>query len=400
MTLADYKVKGVGPDMSEAAFLAVLRENQSPVSDGEARAVYSYCLARSVSPAWLLAAFAHESGMGKAGTATETHSWGNTRRPSFGVPDTGEVAGRSGTFSRYANWADGGVSTVARICDHKPYASAFTVRAITPIWAPSSDGNDTERYIAAVLADIERFARPQEQPMTAPKIALASGHHNTSGGDAFEKQQTGPLCKAVAEHCRALGMDVRVVQPDDGMGVVSGSLDLVGNTVVKWADAGWEADIFLECHTEGGGGVGVFAIYPDAPGDVDADVRDRLGPDAARRIGAATGLVLGAGGDGVMSEQQTGVGGQGFRLGIFRTTAPLAASTTRLIIEYGAHDKEPDLSIAKSPGFAEKCGQATAGAFAAFLGWQAASPAPAPAPTVADSPFIRAIRELLRQPAA
>jgi hypothetical protein len=274
--------------------------------------------------------------------------------------------------------------------------AATTWASLAGRWAVPGTGYAAgiERHYSAILAI------PRGQPMNAPKIALASGHHNTSGGDAFEKQQTGPLCAAVAAHCRALGMDVRVVQPDDGLGNVSGSLDLVGNTVVKWADAGWEADIFLECHTEGGGGVGVFAIYPDAPGDVDTDVRDRLGPDAARRIGAATGLALGAGGDGVMSETQTGVGGQGSRLGIFRTTAPLAAGTTRLIIEYGAHDKEPDLSIAKSPGFADKCGQATAGAFAAFLGWQAASPAPAPAPTVADSPFIRAIRELLRQPAA
>ena len=168
MVLADYKVKGVGPDMDEAAFLAVLRANQSPVRDGEARAVYSYCLVRSVSPAWLLACFNHESSMGKAGTATQTHSWGNTRRPSFGVPDIGEVAGRSGTFSRYANWADGGVSTVARICDHQPYANANTVREITPVWAPSSDGNNVEGYIAAVLRDIARWAQPQERPMDSP----------------------------------------------------------------------------------------------------------------------------------------------------------------------------------------------------------------------------------------
>jgi hypothetical protein len=164
MMLTDYRVKGVGADMTEAAFLAVLRGAGSSVGDGEARAVYSYCLARQVSPAWLLAVFRHESGMGKAGTATETHSWGNTREPSFGVPSLGTVPGRSGVFTRYANWADGGVSTVARICDHKPYAGKETVRAITPVWAPPTDLNDTEGYIAAVLADIERWAQPQEQP--------------------------------------------------------------------------------------------------------------------------------------------------------------------------------------------------------------------------------------------
>lgn len=162
--LTDYRVKGVPPDMTEAAFIRALWEGGSPVGPMEAQSVYSYCLSRQVSPAWLLAVFRHESSMGTKGTATITHSWGNTREPSFGVPSLGTVPGRSGVFSRYANWADGGVSTVARICDHKPYANAFTVREIIPIWAPSTDGNNVENYIAKVLADIERWATPQETP--------------------------------------------------------------------------------------------------------------------------------------------------------------------------------------------------------------------------------------------
>lgn len=179
----DYTVKGVGPDMSEADFLAVLRAASSPVSAGEARAVYSYCLARSVSPAWTLAVFHHESGYGRAGTATETCSWGNTRRPSFGVPDIGIVAGRSGYFSKYANWADGGVSTVARICDYTAYyGNAYTVREITPIWAPSTDGNNTENYIRAVLADIEKWVQPQEPSVDVPKPPIDTSHPSPNRG--------------------------------------------------------------------------------------------------------------------------------------------------------------------------------------------------------------------------
>lgn len=179
----DYRVKGqVTPDMSEPAFLRALREGGSPVGSQEAQAVYRYCLARQVSPAWLLAVFRHESSFGTAGTATQTHSWGNTREPSFGVPSLGTVAGRSGTFSRYANWADGGVSTVARVCDHAPYAAARTVREITPIWAPSADGNNVEGYIAAVLADIERWARPAPSPGLAVREAIVpAGNGNRPG---------------------------------------------------------------------------------------------------------------------------------------------------------------------------------------------------------------------------
>ena len=185
----DYTVKGLArPDMTSARFVAVLRAANSPVSDAEAEAVYAYCSARKVSMAWLLAVFAHESSMGKAGTATQTHSWGNTRRPSFGAPSTGEVAGRSGMFSAYIDWAFGGMSTVARVCDHKPYANANTVRQITPIWAPPSDQNDTERYIQAVLADIDRYAAPAPPgqqggaTMPVPKPAITSSPSPNWGG--------------------------------------------------------------------------------------------------------------------------------------------------------------------------------------------------------------------------
>lgn len=395
----DYRVKGIAPDMTLAGFLAALKAAQSPVSPTEALAVYAYAATRRVSQAWLLAVFNHESSMGKSGTATKTHSWGNTRRPSFGAVDIGEVAGRSGLFSLYPDWAAGGISTVARICDHAPYAKANTVQTITPIWAPPTDSNDTAAYIAAVLADIQRF----KETSTMARIALASGHHNTDGGDPFEATQTGFLTAAVAKYCAALGMDVRIVTPGGGAGMFSGGIWDVAAAVVRLAQGGWVPDIFLETHTEGGGGTGVFAIYPDAAGDLDTDVRDKLGPDVAKRIAAATGLGIGGRQNGTMSEKQTRVGGQGFRLGIFNKTAPIAANTTRLIIEYGAHDKEPDLSIVKAPGFYDKAGKATAEAFAAFLGLPtqpgAGSVVEAPAPpapaddTVIVTPFINAAGE-------
>lgn len=187
--LTDYRVKAVVPDMTEAAFLAVLRGAGSPVGDGEARAVYSYCLSRGFSPAALLAWFNHESGMGKNGWAVKTKSWGNTRPPSFGVPDDSvydqdggglfppmpskRPAGRR-YLSRYLTWADGGVSTVARFFDHAPYQGKNTVREIVPTWAPSSDGNNVENYITKVLADIERWATPQETPSMDALAPLAT----------------------------------------------------------------------------------------------------------------------------------------------------------------------------------------------------------------------------------
>lgn len=183
-------------------------------------------------------------------------------------------------------------------------------------------------------------------------------------------------------------MDVRVLTPGDGAGMFAGGIWDVARAAVALVQGGWVADIMLETHTEGGGGRGVFAIYPDAAGDLDTDVRDRLGPLVARKVAATTGLAIGGLRNGTMGERETGVGRQNFRLGIFGQTEPIKATTTRLIIEYGAHDKEPDLSIAKGAGFADKCGRATAEAFAEFLGYvpqvQAATEQ-APTPTTATN---------------
>ena len=151
-------------------------------------------------------------------------------------------------------------------------------------------------------------------------IAIAAGHHNTDGGDAFERQQTGLLAAAVAQACRERGMKVTVITPSLGgveaSGMFPGGIWDVAKAAVALVPP---PDIFLETHTEGGGGTGVFAIYPDAPGDRDTDVRDKLGPAVARKIAAATGLGVGGRGNGVMSEKQTGVG----------PTATGSASSTR-----------------------------------------------------------------------
>lgn len=248
-------------------------------------------------------------------------------------------------------------------------------------WHLQADRTDTPNY-GAIIAQRHAaiLATPDTEvaPVTATKtikLALSAGHHNSSGGDALEYQQTGELAEAVARHAKPLGFDVRVVQPDGpdadtepGDGTISGSLDVVGNTVVAWSKQGWVPDAFVEMHTEGGGGRGVFCIFPDAPGDIDTDVQNVIGPLVSKAIAAATGLALGAGGDGVMSETQTGVGGQGFRLGIFRTTEPIKQTTSRMIIECGAHDKEPDKTIQQRPAFYDQCGRATAEALAKHYG--------------------------------
>lgn len=163
--MQDYQVIGVGPDISEERFFRILLDAGSPAA-AAATAVYRYCVRRRVSPAFLLAMFQIESRFGLQGTATQTHSWGNTRSPSFGgVPEMGTVPGRSGVFPVFANWADGGISTAARFLDHAPYAGKTTVAQIIPVWAPKTDQNDPAVYIAAVLASIESWVGKGAPPV-------------------------------------------------------------------------------------------------------------------------------------------------------------------------------------------------------------------------------------------
>lgn len=388
----DAQVVGVEPDISLEVFRGRLAEQHSPALS-DADRIYQYAVQRRVSPAYLLAQFEHESSSGRAGTAVTTKSWGNTRLPNFGIDyDTPSVAGRSGSFPVFRSWYDGAVTTIERLLQYAPYHGKVTVRQIIPTWAPGDDGNDVNGYANAVLrrmADLRgRAAQPQPGGTTMARIALAAGHHNKDGGNDYEKEQTGQLCRAVGLACQAHGMDVRYFTPDEGMGYRSDGIWDVAHDVVNAAQAGWVPDIFLECHTEGAGvgARGVFAIYPDWGGDVDTDVRDRLGPLVTQRIASAVGGPIR--GDGLMSEARTGVGLSGYRLGIFGQSAAIAGTTTRLIIEYFSHDDPDDLALARRSDFYDLCGQATAQSFAEFLGLAEPQPGPTPpvAPPIDDVP--------------
>lgn len=221
------------------------------------------------------------------------------------------------------------------------------------VWAVDPDYADSIVRAANLIQ-----AQPGGQPM-APLIALSSGHHNRQSGDAEEIKETGQLTPAIAAACRAAGLDVVVLTPDDGRGTSPDSLDTIA------ARTPANAAIYMETHTEAGPR-GVFVIYPDWGDDVDTDVRDRLGPAIAQAVSKATGLPIR--GNGTMSERETGVGAGGDRLGVFRATAGLRASTTRMIIEFGSHTQSADLAIINAPGFYQKAAGAVAGAFADYLG--------------------------------
>lgn len=359
------KVLDVPPDLSFKTWDSALREIGSPVvATGESRACYDLAVAWRVLPSYILGKFFRESEGGKKGAAVVTHSWGNTRQyyrngsPVYfgGIVPVME-GGKPKLFERspgsffpvWQNWTDGLASTLARLMD-RGYVyfgeGRDTPEEIIPLWAPKSDNNDPELYIRYVL-DVANRLRAKEGT-TVTRVALAAGHHNTSGGNEFEHETTGLLTPRVAAAMRARGFDVRVITPDEGRGDFPGALDTAAATVIKWSREGWAADLFVEIHTEGVGNPavrGCFGIFPDRDPDVDVDARDKLIPLVIQRMGKVIGAVRG---NGKMSEKETSVGLDGSRLGVFRATEPMRANLTRVIFECGTHTNPVERAIMRT----------------------------------------------------
>jgi N-acetylmuramoyl-L-alanine amidase len=209
--------------------------------------------------------------------------------------------------------------------------------------------------------------RPQTPNAPSPpvaavrRIALSAGHHNTGKGDAREVALTGRATVALARELRARGADVRVVQPDDGAGHFAGSVSEVGRRLVAWGRAGWSATDFVELHGQALGNAavrGCFVIYPDMAGDVDADVRDLVGPRIARAIAAATGVPVW--GSGVLAESGTAVGASRSRLGVFAGSAELKATCTRMLVEVATFTNAADAAIVARADWPAKVARAVA----------------------------------------
>lgn len=222
-----------------------------------------------------------------------------------------------------------------------------------------------------------------------PKLAIAAGHHNTSGGNEYEHETTGLLLPLTIAECERLGIEVRTYTPDGpdadalpGDGDFPGALDTAAATLVRWASEGWRADLYLEQHTEGVGNPavrGVFGIYPDQPtlGDVDTDARDRLIPLVVDRVCALTGMPKR--GNGLMSERSTGAGS----LGVFRATRPLKGTLTRFLVEYGAHTNPIERAMHRDPNWLRAAARGTAEGIALYFGLPIVAPEP---PTPPDDP--------------
>lgn len=225
------------------------------------------------------------------------------------------------------------------------------------------------------------------------RIAVGAGHHNSSGGDEFEAQINGQVTNELVKLLKASdGFEVRCYTPQDGLGWYQGSLDQAAGQVNTWLDQGWAADILHEIHHEGVGGSaqpsGALCIYPDGaglnayypnPGDTDLDVQ-AAAPAMSAAIAKAIGVPVRTFGNnppGVMSERQSGVGEQGYRLGIFGRWAVdyFINNSCRFISEAAVYTNPGERKIMQAAGFPAKEAVGIANAYVALatsrMGWTA-----------------------------
>jgi len=126
----------------------VLSAYGSPAA-GTGQSLYDLDVESGIDPVWALAFFLHEGSFGKTGIGAVNHSLGNIRCSAGYSCQDG--------FRSYATWEASYQDWYSLILNGyvKGSVSAAcpctTIEQIIPVYAPSSDGNDVQVYIAALL---------------------------------------------------------------------------------------------------------------------------------------------------------------------------------------------------------------------------------------------------------
>lgn len=130
------------PSVDTATIRSILQQYNSPAV-GAADAIYTLGLEYGIDPAFCLAFFINESTAGTAGVARTTKSVGNIRT-------TAGYADYQG-YRKYESWEQGIEDWYRLIRDlYIADWGLTTVDQIIPVYAPSSDGNSPDHYVATV----------------------------------------------------------------------------------------------------------------------------------------------------------------------------------------------------------------------------------------------------------
>lgn len=204
------------------------------------------------------------------------------------------------------------------------------------------------------------------------------------GGAQGEIGWTYPMCRKTKAAIERRGGRAWIIQDEDGDGVPGDSprrgLQAVARLCVNLAGAVGGVDAYLSMHYEGAGsGVrGYFGIHADGYNDtkamnpLDVQMIENIADATTRRTGMPLRRLRGHHRAGVMSEKETGVGAQGWRLGEFVGTMGFRTQTARTILEFGnrwnAADHDMQYDAAKQDAYAEAIVDGLEATFGKFKG--------------------------------
>ncbi len=181
--------------------------------------------------------------------------------------------------------------------------------------------------------------------MASHKFILSAGHRNTNrGGANNEINWTPGATRALRDAIVARGGEAFIIQELRGENdFINAGLQTVAQMCVTESKTKGPFDAYLSMHYNGGGSPGFHIIFPSAgteskatnPVDVELCRKIR---DAVRATGTVRMLSWTADSPGVMAEQETGVGAQGYRLGEFVGTLDMRSTTARVILEASSID--------------------------------------------------------------
>jgi hypothetical protein len=144
------------PSISASAILQVLTQYSSPAASPEfAAQLYDMGIQYGVNPAYALGFFVEESQCGTQGIAVNTLSLGNIRYSDSNSP---APYGNYNGFRKYSSWRDGAEDWYWVIRTYYLNQGVRDIFDITPIYAPSTDNNNPQRYAQTVYQLAQSWA--------------------------------------------------------------------------------------------------------------------------------------------------------------------------------------------------------------------------------------------------
>lgn len=141
------------PTISASFINQVLASYNSPAA-GKGQTLYDLGVKYGIDPVFALAFFMHESLFGTTGEARATLSLGNLRC----IPTRPCIDQDRGGYAQMYSWEDGFEQWYKLIRNlYVAQWGLVTVDQIIPKYAPNSDGNDEQEYIASLKHEIDTW---------------------------------------------------------------------------------------------------------------------------------------------------------------------------------------------------------------------------------------------------